>query len=232
MNQRNRKKTKMRKTNIVLFLGIIGMLLCYSCASQQYWKIGVEVPGITTVALEDFKEVFITSFLVEEDTKDFELNRELVDYFSSELGKFYKGKIQPKEFSLEQQGVFKDAEFWKRLVPGAEGAVFLTGTARYTQEIRKAILEKYSRRSDDLSSTQRGLAERKFYMLTLMLYLIDASTGNVLYEREFKETRGYENPNQTSRFAFFDLIQQAQVKLFRNVLAIERVQQRYLISDR
>lgn len=217
----------MKKTNFLIILAII---FSFSCTSVNYWKVKLELPGISPVNLDEFKELLITNFFIEKETKDFNLNKELVDYFSAELGNFYKGKINSREITPEKKDMFKEADFWKNLIPGVKETLFLTGTSEYSKEVRKAILEK-SQRSDDFTSSKKGLAERKFYTLILHLYLIDAHTGKILYDKDFKETRGYENPRQTAHFAFFDLVQQAQVKFFRNILGIERVEQRYLISD-
>lgn len=218
----------MKKINIVFLLAIS---LNLSCASVNYWKIKVELPGVSAVKLDEFKELVITNFLVEKETKDFNLSQELVDYLSPELGKHYKGKIISKEISIEKKEIFKEKDFWKNLLTESKEALFLTGTAQYTQEVRKAILEKYSERPEDFISSEKGLAQRKFFTLVIQFYLINAQTGEIIYERNFKEARGYQNPKQTANFAFFDLIQKTNVKFLRNVFGLKKIQQRYLISD-
>lgn len=218
----------MKKINIVFLLTI---LLNLSCASVNYWKIKVELPGVAAVNLDEFKELVITNFLVEKETKDFNLSQEIVDYLSLELGKHYKGKIVSKEITFEKKEIFKEKDFWKNLSTESKEALFLTGTAQYTQEIRKAILERHTERPEGFISSEKGLAQRKFFTLVLQLFLINAQSGEILYKRNIKEARGYENPKQTANFAFFDLIQKAQVKFLRNVFGLEKIQQRYLISD-
>jgi hypothetical protein len=60
--------------------------------------------------------------------------------------------------------------------------------------------------------------------------MIDAKTGEILYTRNFKQTKHYINPNQTAYFAFFDLIQIVKTKLFQAFLGEELLQERYLLS--
>jgi len=217
-----------KKINIAFLLALIIHL---SCTSLNYWKVKVELPGIATLNLDQFKEVVISDFLVEKETKDFNLNQELIDYFSAELGKHFKEKITTKEITWDKEDIFQKEDFWKNLLPESNEALILTGSVQYTEEVRKAILEEYSKRSQEPFTSKKGLAQRKFYTLILHLYLIKAKTGEILYKRDFKESKGYKNPNQTANFAFFDLIEMVRVKFFRNILGKDKVDQRYLISD-
>jgi hypothetical protein len=218
----------MKKIKIAL---IITILFSVSCASNDYWKLKIEVPAKTSFNLDQYSEVVVTNFLIKEEKKDFDLNQELVDYFSFEIGQNFKGDVSQKEIAFEEEP-FKNEAFWKNLLPAQKKAILLTGGAQYTEEIRKAILQEKKERFEDRSvSTKRSLAERRFYTLNLDLYIIDAQTGKTLYTRNFKESKGYENPEQTASFAFFDLIQRVKAKLFRNILGEASIQERYLIYD-
>lgn len=218
----------MKKIKIVLILTI---LFSFSCASNDYWKLRIEVPGRTSFDLDQYSEFVITNFLIKEETKDFNLNQELVDYFSFEIGQNFNGKVSIKEITFEEKP-FKNEAFWKNLLPAQKKAILFTGGAQYTEEIRKAILqEKKERFEDPFVSKKRGLAERRFYTLNIDLYIIDAKTGKTLYTRNFKESKSFENPKQTAPFAFFDLIQRVKAKFFRNILGEASIQERYLIYD-
>ena len=218
----------MKKIKIVLVLTI---LFSFSCASNDYWKLRIEVPGKTSFNLDQYNEVVITNFLIREETKDFSLNQELVDYFSFEIGQNFKGKVSKKEITFEEEP-FKNEAFWKNLLPDRKKVILFTGGVQYTEEIRKAILQKQKDRFEDpFVSKKRRLAERRFYTLNLDLYIIDAKTGKALYKRNFKESKGFENPKQTAPFAFFELIQRVKAKFFRNLLGQTSIQERYLIYD-
>lgn len=222
------KTKKMKKIKIVLLLTI---LFSSSCASNDYWKLRIEVPGKTSFDLDQYNEVVITNFLIKEETKDFNLNQELVDYFSFEVGQNFKGKVSIKEITFEEEP-FKNEAFWKNLLPDRKKAILFTGGAQYTEEIRKAILQKQKDRFEDPFVTKkRGLAERRFYTLNLDFYIIDAKTGKTLFKRNFKESKGFENPKQTAPFAFFELIQRVKAKFFRNFFGVASIQERYLIYD-
>jgi hypothetical protein len=222
------KTKKMKKIKIALVLTI---LFSFSCASSNYWKLRIEVPRKIAFDLDRYNEVVITNFLIKEETKDFSLNQELVDYFSFEIGQNIKGKVSIKKITFEEEP-FKNEDFWKKLLPDRKKAILFTGDVQYTEEIRKAILQKQKERFEDpFVSKKRSLAERRFYTLNLDLYIIDAKTGKALYKRNFKESKGFENPKQTAPFAFFELIQRVKAKFFRNILGEASIQERYLIYD-
>ena len=223
------KTKKMKKINIVL---IFTILFSISCAADKYLKLKMEVPHKTMFDLNQYSEVIVTNFLIKEETSGFDLNKELIDYFSFEIGQNFKGKISSEKITFDEEEPFKNEAFWKNLLPDQREVILFTGGAHYTEEIRKAILErKKSRFEDPFTSKKRSLAERRFYTLNLDLYIIDAKTGKPLYTRTFKETKGYENPKQTAAFAFFELIQRVKTKFFRNVLGEASIQERYLIYD-
>jgi hypothetical protein len=217
----------MKKTKYA-FLAVFVIFL--SCSQAQHFKLKIEMPGESQVDLTKFNQIVITSFLVQKETKDIDLNKEIADYLKFELEKNFDGEIRSKILSIEDLEVFKDEDFWKGLFEDGGEILFLTGSANYSEEIRKAILETSRERFEDPFPSSKKLAERKFYTLNLDLYLIDAQTGKPLYQKSFKETKGYKNPNQTAYFAFFDLIQGAKVKLFRNILGDKKIDERYLIS--
>jgi hypothetical protein len=75
----------------------------------------------------------------------------------------------------------------------------------------------------------KGLAERRIFNLVLDLCLIRADTGEIVFRKEYKETRTFPNPNQPFSFAFFELLPRIKKKFFRTILAEERGQERYLI---
>lgn len=217
----------MKKIKIVF---VIFILFSFACTSTTYWKLRIEVPGKSDVRLDEFKEIVITDFLIKKQTKDIDLNKEIVEYLTSEIAKNFNGKVSPTKISVENDNIFGNENFWKNLFSASEETVVLTGSAQFTEEIRKAILERRKQRFEDPFPAEKALEERRFYNLNFNLYLIDSKTGKALYQREFKESRGYDNPKQTAFFAFFDLIQAVKGKLFSQILGERKIQERYLIS--
>ncbi len=218
----------MKRSKILLILPLF-FLVC--CSVTNYWKVRVEVPAKIVLDLNRYSNIFVTDFFVQKEPEEFDLSQEIVKYFAEGLEQQFKGKVSSEKVSVEKEDLFQDRNFWKSLFPAQEGTVLLTGNASYTQEIRKAILETRKKREEDFYPRSQAIEERRFYTLDISLYLIDTTTGETVYTRTFKETQGYNNPNQTAAFAFFDLAERVKVKLFQNLLGGARIQERYLIKE-
>lgn len=223
--KKTREKTKRNK----LFL-LLGLLFFLSCSSGEHLKLRIEIPRKAPVQLDGFDELVVTNFLVKKEAEDFDMNKELSDFFSAELGQKLEQKISSKVLTFENDEVFHNKEFWQALFPDRKGSVLFTGSLEYTQETRKAIKSLEKRQFETPFPEESRIDARKFYSLNIQIYIIDPQTGEALFEKDFKESKSYKNPNQTAHFAFIDLIQAVKDKLFRQLLGEEQVQERYLIK--
>ncbi len=213
-----------------IFLLLLIFLVLYSCKTGNYWKIKLELPVKTSLDISQFKNIVITNFFLKDDKNEFEINPDLLEYLSSELSQDLDKNISTKNIILDSEDVFQNKDFWKNQAPEEDATAFLTGSIEYTAETRKALIGKNKKQFENPFPSQNRLASRKFYTLKMNVYFINAATGEVIYDKNFKETQAYENPNQTAEFAFFDQIHKVKEKLLRQVLGGERMQQRYLIS--
>jgi hypothetical protein len=188
------------------------------------------MPRPVSFELERFEEMVVTDFLVLKDRTDFDLNKETTEYFSFEFGKNIQIPVSRAEVAPPSVETFEQEDFWTDLPTGHEDAIVFTGTIDYRSEVRKALVDRERRQFEDPFPDKTSLEERKFFTLFFNLYLIDSKTGKTLYQKNFKETRNYQNPNQTAYFAYFDLIQSVKDKLFQAFLGESLLQERYLIN--
>ena len=220
----------LKKTKKIRVALLFVLFLFSSCVSESgYLNIRIEAPGKAVLDLNQFSEILVTDFLIKGKAKNFDMNKEFSDYFTTELGNNFKGKISTADINLEKEDVFKNEAFWKDLSDDNKNTLFLTGSIEYKEEVRKAVLERRKKDSEDPFQPKKTLAVRRFYLLNLDLYFIEGKTGKALYKKSFKESRRYNNPKQTAYFAFFDLIKAVKEKLYRDLLGERRIQQRYLI---
>jgi len=216
----------MKKNSLIV---LICLVVLSSCVTTEYWKMKIEIPRRTEFDIEAFDTVIITPFLVENEVEEFDLSKEIGVYFEGMIKRKTKNTVIKRALPLENEALFESSDFWKKQERESENTLFLTGTAQYTAETRKALLKRAKKRYEDPFPTEARLEQRRFYTFNMTLFLIDAKSGETVYKRDFKETQNYDNPNQTSYFAFFDLIQQIQEKFLRAVLGLEQVQERYLV---
>lgn len=215
------------KKNKWIFLSLL--LILPACVTTEYWKLKIEIPRKTEVDLQKYNTVTVAPFLVKEEAAELDLNKEIVEYLVTELKRKADNTILSSSVGVEKEEQFESPEYWQNLDPDSVGNLYITGTAQYTEETRKALIKQAKRRFEDPFPDPAKLEQRKFYNLNLVLYLIDAKTGISVFKREFKESKSYTNPNQTGYNAFFDLILQVKEKLFRAVLGEGRLEERYLI---
>jgi len=219
------------KTNKSFFYKIIFILLIISlssCNTTSFLEIRTDIAETPQLNLEQFDKIMITNFLHKEARTDFDLNKEVKDYFFQELEVKTEKKASIENISPKNEKTFKEKEYWARFSKKDNQVVFITGSVEYKAEVRKALVRE-KRKFEDPFTYEDRFAERKLFSLMLDLYFIDSQTGEVLYNRKFNETRNYENPNQTPYFAFFDLIYNVKEKLFRDILDKKIPQKRYLI---
>ena len=215
------------KKNKWIFL--LFFLTLPACVTTDYWKLKIEIPRKVEVDLKKYNNVIVAPFLVKEETAEIDLNKEIVEYLVGELKRKASNTILTSNVAVDKEEQFESPEYWQSLEADSEGNLYITGSAQYTEETRKALIKQARRRFEDPFPDPAKLEQRKFYNLNLDLYIIDAKTGTPVFKREFKETKSYTNPNQTGYNAFFDLILQVKEKLFRSVLGEGRLEERYLI---
>ncbi|UCE42433.1 MAG: hypothetical protein JSV17_05595 [Candidatus Aminicenantes bacterium] len=223
-------KTKIKKRKSNSFILFICLLFLLSCGTGEHVRVRIEMPRKPSLNLDDYEEIAITNFLVKEEAKDFNINKELTEYFTIEFEQKIKNNISSTEVALQNEEAFQDKTFWQKVLPDKNGIIFFTGSLEYTEEIRKAIKSASKRRFEEPFPEESRIEERRFYSLSLDLYLIDRKTGEALYKRTFKESKAYKNPNQTAYFAFYDMMINIRDKLFRQIVGGEQIQERYLIK--
>ena len=222
------KRAKMKKNSgLVVFVAI----LFAACSMETNRKLKIEIPSVPEVRLDQAQEIVLTNFWQDKEAKDFNLNQDLAQYFRDELKQPFKGKLSSKTIAWENADRAKDKDFWKQAAGEAKDALFLTGKAQFTQEVRKALLANEKRDIDDGPfAKEKAWAERKSFSLKLELFLIRSGSGEVLFQREYLEAANYPNVKQTAEFAFYDLLQRIKVKLFRSLFSTDKTQERYLLS--
>jgi hypothetical protein len=216
-----------KKNSLALFVS--AFLLAGCGRSVNYQKLRIEIPTYSPIQLDDFQELAVTTFLIPKETAGMDLNKEVTEYFITELARKFKGKVVARSIALDNEAVFKQPEFWKALSAGESGLLFITGKANLEKETRKAVLSRPGNPREEEFSTQRTIAERTVFTLDASIYMIRADTGEIVLSRDFKETRAYTNPKQRADFAFSDLVQRIEQKLFRPILSEERIEERYLL---
>ena len=190
----------------------------------------VEIPGRPEVRLGQVQEIILTNIWQEKEVKDFNLSQDFIQYFQDELKQPFKGTLSTRMIAWDSADLPKNKDFWKKAGADGKNALFLTGRATFTEEVRKALLANEKRDIDDGPfAKEKTWAERKTYSLKLELFLINSDDGEVFFQKDYLETANYPNIKQTPEFAFYDLLQRVKTKLVRALFSTNRIQDRYLL---
>lgn len=217
----------MRKNSPTLLCLLVLLAACRG--GDTYRKIRVELPAYSPLHPEQFEQAIFSGFLVAKEPDGLDLNKEIAEYFGPDFEKKLHFRVTVQRVALESEELFRKPDFWRSLAQGSGRVLYVTGKAELTRETRKAILGRAKTDAEDPLAQQRGIAERTLFSLSLHLYLIRGDSGEVVLDRDFKETKAYTNPKQRADFAFYDLAQRVRAKLFRPILSEERMQERYLL---
>ncbi len=214
----------------------IGLLLSFLCgwacsSSGPYKKIHVEIPAPRLVSLDAYNKIIVTDFWVAKTIPDLDLNRELRTYWRAETERRFDKSAVLIETPFDAEPALDDPAFRLRLSSDAKGSLLLTGKAQLSQETRKALSDEALKELDGPFEPEKKLLERKVVTLEISLFLLGGETGDILFKKDFKETKSYENIRQPASFAFFELLQKVKQKFFRAVLGEARAQERFLITD-
>jgi hypothetical protein len=215
---------KARKNSLLLLV-----LLLTACGGESARKIRLEIPADSPFHAEDFQGVIMTDFLIVSSPEGFDLNRELAAFFVPEFKRNLGLPVALPHVLPENEESIRRPEFWQALAPGAAPWLGIAGKAGFTREVRKSILGEVP--GEDPFTPERKVAERTFFSLSLHLFLVRGDSGEVLFDRDFKETKTYPQPGQRADFAFYELAIRVKDKLFRRILNVGRIQERYLLSE-
>jgi hypothetical protein len=215
---------------------LLSALLLAACGTTEFYRTRIRIPRQAEVNLSEYEAIVFTNFFLPEETElddpkklDFDLGGEIQDYFTTELEVVLERQVEPTSLSIETEEAFQDPDFWKKQGPEDVKALMISGTADFAEETRKALISRKRKEMDDPFPARKNLETRKFYTLNMHIHVLDSETGALLFDRKYKESRAYTNPNQTALFAFYDLAYQVKEKFFREITGGERLQDRYLI---
>ena len=217
------------KRNSGAVLGLILLLTACRGGGDTYRKIRMEIPAYSPFEAREFEQAVFGGFLVAKSPEGFDLNKEIIDYLSPEFERRLHFQVSVRPIALENDEVFRKADFWKAQASAPGRSLFVTGKAELSRETRKSVLGRPRPDIDEPGPQEKGIVERALYALNLHLYLIRGDSGEIVLDREFKESKAYASARPRADFAFYDLIQRVKTKLFRPGLSEDRLQERYLL---
>jgi hypothetical protein len=132
------------------------------------------------------------------------------------------------EKDLERfQGIFADAEFWKRLGEEYQNPLIVTGTVLFTPHQQNGFVienrEFYDQFGRRRVTPVRTYMERKGFILTPKFIFIDGRTGATLYSEQFREEVLYSAQQNTPALSSYFELMDKLIPSFLNALSTQKV---------
>ncbi len=172
------------------------------------------VRAVPAAVPERLTELLVPDFAETKPVPDLALGRTIAEDLAAGMRGAFKGKVTRLAVPPGPGASALDAGYWKAAGAGHVSAAILFGTAGLSERAQKALLEEDLPKDGPFRLEGHGLAERKLFVLSLDLTLIDAATGEVLWKNEFKETRVYTYAGEAAEFALADLLPLLRARIF------------------
>ncbi len=212
------------KTNAILLWSLIFIVLSLISCSEPV-KVKIEIPVESAVKLSDYKEIFVTNFLMSDAPEDFPIGKEIANFIVNEFRASLSVTSYFKEIKFENgEKIFGDSNFWKNVVEEGKNLI-ITGTANIKEEKRNVVQES----SPYVAYPGRRIVPMKFFIFTIKIFLIDSPTGSIISSKTFKEEKGYEDQDATIERGFMDIMQRISNKYLKDLFQKKIEEDRYII---
>lgn len=158
-----------------------------------------DTAGTSPLAPGRFTEILVPDFKDEAPWPDFRAGEEIAAYLAREIAPRFKGTVSRWSGRGEE-------------VAARDQVAVLSGSAALTRQLRKALRRLAVPADSPFRTAGRVFIEQAVYTLTLSVTV--ATAGDVLLEREFKETRVYEDIQKPPAFALYELLDRVSADLF------------------
>jgi hypothetical protein len=194
------------------FLTSVVAVAMAACACAADIPVLIEIPAVSPVSIERYREIIVEDFRETEAVEDVALGRRMAEYLDAELRREFRGTVS-------RRGPAGDP---------AAGLV-VSGTVGIAARAQKALREADIVKDGPFGLEERGLVERKRFTLTVAYKVSDAATGEVILAGGLKESRTYGDIQQSVEFALVDLLPLVKAKLFPALFGRVSAAERYLL---
>jgi hypothetical protein len=191
----------------------LGALLA-GCLAVPEHPLAPQAPAAPGVLSGRFQAVIGPDFAEAVPVAGLALGRKVADYFAAEMRGAFEGQVVRRPGPADPRAVALDREFWRSAGAGTSSAVFLFGTAGLIEHAQKALKEADLPKDGPFKLDGHGLAERKLFVLTIDLALIETATGAVIWKEAIKETWVSSYIQQAAEFALTELLPMVKTRLF------------------
>jgi len=199
-------------------------------------RVAVPVPTPSRIDMQGLRKVLVTRLVVDKDLPEVDLNKEVVTLLRRELRKRTPLEVldvEPPPLPEEPlPDLLANTGFWRRLAETNGADLVISGKVSFEISDRSGYTQQ-----DEISpiTGQRvrrtRFVDREAFNLSLNLFFIRGSTGQILYEDHFTAQNTVTGHGSDRLSALFTLFEQCEEDILGIVIARNRTVQRYLFTD-
>jgi hypothetical protein len=200
-----------------------------ACRATAPVPVRVEMPGISPFPSGSLTAIIVTNFRNDALIPGFDAGLELQAYIAAEIGSVFKGSVSRLALSSDVAAGNAGPSFWRDAGAGRDRAVFLTGSLSFASQLRKALKGTRASLDRPFKAADRRLFERLHWTLRVDMFLISAASGEILFQKTFREERDYSDIEKPAEFAFSELSGRIRAKLLTVLLGSSTIEPRTLL---
>jgi len=199
-------------------------------------RVTIDVPIPARLDMNGIERVLVTRLVVDQESRDLDLSRELVTLLRRELHKKTRLEILDVEPpSLPEQplaDLLANSGYWRRLAENHNADLVISGRAAFENSDRSGFVEQ-----DEISplTGQRvrrtRYVDREGFSLGFSLFFIRGRTGRLEYEDEFTGERTVTGGGGDPLSVLYDLFAQMESDMIGIVISKTKPEQRVLFAE-
>lgn len=213
----------MKKSTILFLLLLIAGWIPSSFASKST-DILISAPLRPKYVAKGYKKIYIADFIVGgvhdiDKNVSVNVNKEIKETLKSEFRDKSGYEIEDLKIEIDKsrkpEDILKDTAFWvAQNIEPKEGAMILAGAVDFSNKEKSGLVTEHV--TNPRTGMQRDVTsskERLQLILSIDLYLLDAATGNKMFQENFREEETYDDVSNVSLPLFYDVFERMTPKI-------------------
>jgi hypothetical protein len=213
----------MRNILLVIFVIFFGVFITPTFAKKST-EVQISAPLRPKFIAKGYKNLYISDFIITgthdiDKNVNININKEIKETLKSEFKDKSGYEVEDLKVEFDKtktpDEILKDPAFWVAQDIGRkEGTMILVGSVDFSNKEKSGLVTE--RVTNPRTGVQRDVTttrERLQLILAVNLHLIDAVSGEKLFQENFKEEEVYDDINNVSLPLFYDVFERMTPKI-------------------
>jgi len=209
-----------KTTLLILLLSFVFV----SCGGSKSSEVRIFAPLKAKFAAKNYKRVYLADFIIYgehamDKTINININKEIKETLKSEFKdkSHYEIEDLKIEYAKDKKPaeLLQDSAFWaSQKIPAKQETLILTGAVEFSNYAKSGLVTEQV--TNPRTGGQRNVTtsrERMQLVMAVDLYLLDAVSGNKLFQETFREEEVYDDVSNVNLSLFYDIFERIAPKI-------------------